>query len=436
VDYSNQNLPDPNGQYDLRLNLFHVSDGATTAVTGLLSPDYPANFQKNAEAIKNLPEFSGRAVSSVAQGLYQSFLGAGGIESAAWSPDSRYLAFAGEMDGPSSDLYVFDSSQQSIRRLSSGSTNIVSNGDPAITWSADGKWILYTSAYFVGEGMTVTFHAARPDDSQSWDFTEEVEGLSEWVSPSAFLTNRGANGIGSYGLRINNLDTGGSSVIWRCSFQNYRYDPGEGFTIVESHSGSMEENCQYDGLYFWSPSSAPARLLFSSGEFNGFSWIGFLGQGDRRFLVYLDSGTFAVSSTGEKTLIGPAGFSPTISPDRKWVAFAGKGLRVMDAFGKISELLTDIQAEDVNWRPDSKGFLFTSGSDLYTVSLPDETINKLDGVRYPSNFNNIYWQPDSQGYFFTSGSDLYFLSLSRRSMTVIQRNTVPYLFDPAWVAAP
>jgi WD40 repeat protein len=340
------------------------------------------------------------------------------------------------MDGPSSDLYVYDMEQKSIRRLSSGLTNIISSFGPAIMWTPDGKWIVYTSAYLAGEGMTVTFHAARPDGGQFWDFTAEVAGLSEWVSPSAFLTNQGQNGIGEYGLRINNLETGGSSVIWQCPFGSYRYDPEDGFFVVENISGPAAWNCQYPGLYFGFPTSVPARLLFRAEEFTGFPWIGFLGQGDRRFLLQLKSGTFVVSSTGEKTAIGEAGFSPSISPDRQWIAFAGKGLRVMDVTGKMSGLLTDVPAANVNWRPDSKGFLFTSGSDLYSVSLPDGRVAKLDGINYPSDATNLSWQPDSQGYFFTSGSDLYFLSLSGRSMKVIQRNTVPYIFDPVWVAIP
>jgi len=314
---------DPSGPFDLQLNLLHIPDGATVKVAGLLSPDYPDNFQKSAEAAKNLPEFSGQDVSSIANGLRTTFLW--GIESATWSPDSRFLAFAGEMDGPSSDLYVYDMAQKSILRLSSGSTNIISASGPAILWSPDGKWIVYTSAYLAGEGMTVTFHAAHPDGGQFWDFMAEVDGLSEWVSPSVFLTNRGENGIGSYGLRRNNLETGGSSVIWQCPFGSYRYDPEEGFFIVENISGPPAWNCQYPGLYFGFPSSAPARLLFRAEEFNSFPWIGFLGQGDRRFLIYRDAGTFVISSQGEKDLILEEALAPSISPDRQWVVFTGAG---------------------------------------------------------------------------------------------------------------
>lgn len=36
-----------------------------------------------------------------------------------WSPDGRYLAIVGAIEGPSSDLYVFDTQTQRFQRLTS-----------------------------------------------------------------------------------------------------------------------------------------------------------------------------------------------------------------------------------------------------------------------------------------------------------------------------
>lgn len=51
-----------------------------------------------------------------------------------WSPDGRYLAFVGSIDGPSADLYIYDSTINQIMRLSSGNNHAE---DPL--WS--GLWI-------------------------------------------------------------------------------------------------------------------------------------------------------------------------------------------------------------------------------------------------------------------------------------------------------
>jgi len=75
-----------------------------------------------------------------------------------WSPDGRYLAFAGQMDGLSSDLYIYDSVSGAIQRLSSGPQEV-----GWISWSPDGKWILDGSTYSFGEGMRYAVYATSLD---------------------------------------------------------------------------------------------------------------------------------------------------------------------------------------------------------------------------------------------------------------------------------
>ena len=55
----------------------------------------------------------------------------------AWEPGGRYLAFVGAMDGPTSDLYLYDTESGEIRRLTDGEAQAVFP-----TWSWDGEFIL------------------------------------------------------------------------------------------------------------------------------------------------------------------------------------------------------------------------------------------------------------------------------------------------------
>jgi hypothetical protein len=55
----------------------------------------------------------------------------------AWEPGGRYLAFVGAMDGPTSDLYLYDTESGKIRRLTDGEAQAVFP-----TWSWDGEYIL------------------------------------------------------------------------------------------------------------------------------------------------------------------------------------------------------------------------------------------------------------------------------------------------------
>ncbi len=417
--------------YDLQLNLLHLPDGASTVITALLSPDYPANFDKAMDAIIDQP---GMYDPNDGYDLVGSFIE--GIHSAAWSPDSRYLAFAGEMDGPTSDLYVYDLSQKSIRRLSSGLMNIV--GYQAIRWSPDGKWIVYSSGYWYGEGMTVTYFAARPDGSAFREYPENVNFLAGWLSGSVFLVTRDGNGIGTSRLESADLVTGRMAMIWKCQYSDVAFDPGNSVLISQLYPIGSDADCQEPGLYFRSPPAGYARRIKGLEEMQYFTTIDFIGMGDLRYLVTDEKlNAYSISPTGESSLLLSGDLYPYVAPDRKWVAFAGKGLRIMNSSGKISDLLTGIQMDKVLWRPDSKGFLLLSGPDVYSVSLPEETVARMDGVQYPSDVYQIYWQPDSQGYFFESNSALYFLSLRTGSLELTQSlKPFQYSFDPVWVAVP
>jgi WD40 repeat protein len=414
--------------FDLQLNLLHIPDGETTKVTDLLSPDYPVNFERNAED-----------VSVLAETLSESFLD--GIHSAVWSPDSRYLAFAGEMDGPSSDLYVYDSAEKTIRRLSSGSRNISFGARPAIRWSPDGKWIVYASTYTVGMGMTVRFYAARPDGSQAWDFPDEVTNWQGWVSSSQFLVGEDANGPGTYGLRMADLTTGLMLMIWRCPFQSFAYDP-EGRLLVLDMSGDLSFDCPNPGLSMRAIPSLETLLFIGPGDPAAAGGLAFLGQGNKRFIASGLAGTYAITSEGEILWLTHEILEPYISPDRRWIAFAGGGFRLMDIYGNMSELLSDIPVSDLQWYPDSTGFLFRSGAKWYAASVPEGTVARIDGDELPSDVSersyylDYFWQPDSQGVFLNYKELLYFISLRNHSIRLILNDINDYFFDPIWMADP
>jgi hypothetical protein len=229
-------------------------------------------------------------------------------------------------------------------------------------------------------------------------------------------------------------------VIWKCQYSDIAFDPGNSLLVSQLYPVESDADCQTPGLYFKSLSSGSARLVTGLEEVMYYTTIDFLGMGDLRYLASDDKlNAYSVSSTGKSILLISEGPTPYVAPDRQWVAFAGKGLRIMDSAGEISAPLTGIQIDNVFWRPDSKGFLFLSGSDLYSVSLPEKTLVKMDGIRYPSDTGRIYWQPDSQGYFYKSGPGLYFLSLPKKSSEFIQQlpdSAVFVSFDPVWVAVP
>ena len=110
--------------YDLTLHLFNIADNSTIRIASLLSDNYPDILSEVVEALGGPTENIN--MTTVEWALHD------GIDVVAWSPDNRYLAFAGQIDGPSSDLYLFDVTSLSYRRLTDDPRNIGS-----ITWSPE-----------------------------------------------------------------------------------------------------------------------------------------------------------------------------------------------------------------------------------------------------------------------------------------------------------
>jgi hypothetical protein len=142
------------GAFDLTLNLMHLPDGAIYPITPLLSADFPANFTRQLGAL----ELSGRTNPYPdMDNVILSFMN--GIFALDWSPDSTTLAFAGEIEGPSSDLYLYDVETGTIRRLTDGPENI-----QWIRFSPEGEHILHASAYYLSEGESNAYHVASVSD--------------------------------------------------------------------------------------------------------------------------------------------------------------------------------------------------------------------------------------------------------------------------------
>ena len=60
-------------------------------------------------------------------------------DSIAWQPgEGRFLAFIGSMNGPTADLYVYDTQTEEITQLTDGNSQAINP-----TWSPDGEYILH-----------------------------------------------------------------------------------------------------------------------------------------------------------------------------------------------------------------------------------------------------------------------------------------------------
>lgn len=367
-------------QYTLSLGLLSLADGASHTITGLLSHDYPMNFASNAATLS--PDL-GQDPQALAWDLEWAFNT--GIRSARWSPNGRYLAFAGEMDGPSSDLYLFDTQTSLVRRLSSGRESIMS-----IEWSPDSQWIIQLSAFYVGEGGDYSFHATTPDGTQTRDF--RLHGFfGGWLSTRRFFAYQAQNGPGEFALAVADVEEGESLVIWPDSFDDYAYDARNGILLLSSPGPFVSPDGPEAGLYFIPSASWSPRLIS-----RGYWQVAYLGAPEAPFVASGgDIGTAFVSSYGDITSFSDRTFRMYPSPDHQAVALVGpypdNPVWLYQTGGLLTQVARTARIFDVYWQPDSSAFFYESEGNLYCWGCGTPSAQQVDSGLRDSSMSYPAW---------------------------------------------
>jgi Tol biopolymer transport system component len=346
---------------DLTLNLmslfnFREQAGTTKVITRLLSTDYPANFAEAAQQLGR-PDIN-------AQALQDTFVN-GITQSLAWSPDGISLAFAGQMDGLSSDLYIYNAGNQSIQRLSSGPQQV-----QWVDWSPDGKWILNGGSYWVGDGMTYDIFATSPDGKvvRSILTDSTLDGDITWISGHVFLAYRNENGRGNYGLERVDIETGKTDKIWEGSFTSMAVDPAGDWLVVHTDTGEL-----------FLINLATLRSTRVAVPDPNIRAILSLGSGSERHFILGSGGDSSLYFLSTKGVLSPVGTSAELfstAPNQQdWIAIQGsiQLFKAGNSQARTFNLPDGLQKGDIRriiWRPDSSGiFLASSSNQLYALDF-------------------------------------------------------------------
>jgi Tol biopolymer transport system component len=363
---------------DLTLNLMSLGVTSpaisTKVVARLLSADYPANFAQAAQEL-------GRT-DITAENLRDAFV-SGITQSISWSPDGSTLAFAGQMDGLSSDLYLYHTADGTIQRLSSGPQQV-----QWIDWSPDGNWILDGSTYWVGEGMSYDIFATSLDGKVIHQLLTDYRlgnGLT-WINTHAFLAYQSENGPGNYGLERVDVESGSMDTIWEGSFSSKTVDATGKWLALQSGT---------DGLYLIDLTtlvSSKVQVPDASHDYGLFQDILPMGgEPQRAFLTRDDTRNnsdqvlYFLSTSGQLNSAGTSADLFSVAPNQTdWIA-----------------IRDTIQ-------------LFAGGSSQpRTFDLPPGTKR--------GDFQRIVWRPDSSGIFLVSGNNqLYALDLSSGDSALVE----------------
>jgi Tol biopolymer transport system component len=360
--------------FDLTLKLLNFETGEIQVVTPLLSQDYPENF---ANALNEINDSSVRPES-----LQNAFL-AGITQALAWSPDGRYLAFAGQVEGLSSDLYLYDMTTKNIQRLSDDHEELQS-----IRWSSDGKWILHEGGFSTDIMVEKHISAVAVDDSSVRDLGNVWR--SYWLNSHEILTYR--SGIERYQLRLVNLDTGNSTEIWEGYFGGYEVDPTGTWVVLDAISSTIPPKDEKPGFVHGS-----IQLI----KLNSFETIQTIHTPDP-LLYPLD----LFLRTNDGKVVGLPGTSGMIlaSPDQKyWAAVIERDIKIYDQdlnlVTEVSSLFQNMNILDVPWSPD-----------------------------------DMQWSPDASALFLVYGTDIYHIDRASGALSLVEENLPSsYWLDSGWI---
>ena len=347
--------------YDLALNLLNLATGKTQVIAHLLPANYPDNFLQNAKDLISQGMVDPDTGFSTPEGLVNAIRDAFvcGIDAFAWTSDSHQLAFAGAMDGPSSDVYVYDMETNKIRRMTSGPEEV-----QFITWSPDEKWIVQSSTWWVGMGTIYSTYAISSDGSKI--HTLSSGGITSWYNSHAYFEHSNENVWGNYGLHLVDIENGAVLKIWDGSFYDAEFDPAQGVLAINPHPGYDEFP---SGLYLINPKdNLKTRLK------DGLWRIYPFGIGNRSFVV-VENGreTYFLTSDGQFIPASADLQNISVAPDRQhWVSI-GTTLKIFDTDDNILyELPFPLGEKDfpfVTWRPDSSGLFISIAKKLYVVDI-------------------------------------------------------------------
>lgn len=313
-----------------------------------------------------------------------------------WSPNGRYLAFVAVLDAASSDLFIYDTQNRNLRRLTNGPDWV-----GPIEWSPDGTQIimqelLNDSEFFFDPSSkpasSVWSVSVSSNDIKLLYSTNDAnarQNILRWLGDKRFIAYEGflVNTENARNLRFVDMDSGTNKILFDGPFVMPSFDPiHETFALYVLSAENYQQ-----GIYLVSIKSNTIRRLDEPPHLsNFFEWNSERGlfvseddcQNDPQSLQAFDyQGNFKCVPRPTPTPV-PLGIVSYPAPNGKWNISVKNGLW-LETDGKSAAQVSKDTATDVFWCPDSSCFFFSVLQqnhqwNLYRVSLPDLTIKMVD----------------------------------------------------------
>lgn len=375
-----ENLP-------ITLKLLNIADGTVKIVADVVTDGYTKKLDQVVEKLKKRePDFYNSDIEAdwVSQSVIYAFQRS--IDSVAWSPDGRTLAFAAQLNGISSDVYMYDLETGAIQQVEESLQSV-----SYIRWSPDGKYIVFENDHASKIYTGSSLHAVKPVKQVIQEPQTLYSGpwmsVEDWFSQNTLLVSDGSDTAGNFNLHVLNVQTGQVKTLWKGSIGRYAIDYKN--EMIAINTGEFRESDWglyfvtfdgkqkkiLDGIYY-------AELFFRDGEKHRFVFAGKGGE------TYPDMEAVGLDLNGKPTSIGKfVYYKLSISPDyQSLLMWDDDKLYLYDKNDELLKTFSISGIRRVIWWPNSQGIFYSVGADLYTLSLPDGAPKWVDSFYLPDAY--------------------------------------------------
>jgi hypothetical protein len=296
----------------------------------------------------------------------------------AWSHSGDMLAFFGVLDGPSSDLYVYSVSDESITRLTSGPSQ---GYQPS--WSPDDKYILHTGADTFGTGAGYSMSgvwAAAADDSGVIDLPlpggSSDEIILGWRDNDTYLSHSWSPVYGYFNLHFTNLHVGLAEEVWEYSFSDVAFSNTDSpwllLSIDDYFAG--ENPAGLSGLFVLeAPDYQPLQLFEDSSGYIQPTGTGLfiVDVGDNSYIIGPTT-MEDISYSNERAVFSNQGSPAWYSKNGLWIMSGGENIQV-----------TNMPVELAAWGAENASILFSTDGHLHVATAPDWKPVLVAAIFYP-----------------------------------------------------
>ena len=120
------------------------------------------------------------------------------------------------MEGLSSDVYLYNTQDQQIWRLTAGPKEV-----QFISWSPDGRWILSASTDAYGPGARYEFYAVTLHGQAVRDLPLTTSAEVTWLDGHRFFVHDDGVVTGGHNLRLVDLESGTVIEIWEGGYASW-----------------------------------------------------------------------------------------------------------------------------------------------------------------------------------------------------------------------